>query len=65
MFGRSLVAAVVVGLVMAAGGVASPAALGPANGRIVLGMLGRLIVTNSDDGSKLLFGSAWKEIRVT
>ena len=48
MLVRSIITAAVVALVLAAGGVASPAAPEPANGRIVFGMFGRLIVTNPD-----------------
>ncbi|HEU5009429.1 MAG TPA: discoidin domain-containing protein [Gaiellaceae bacterium] len=48
MLARSLVASAVVVLVMAAGGIASPAASAPANGRIVFGTFGRLISTNPD-----------------
>src|SRR5262245_44182053 len=48
MLGRAIVVSALVGLVMAAGGVASPAATGPADGRIVFGTFGRLIVTNPD-----------------
>jgi len=48
MLGRTMVASLVVALVTAAGGIASPAATGPASGRIVFGMFGRLIVTNPD-----------------
>jgi len=46
MVGRTIVASLVVALVTAAGGIASPAATGQANGRIAFGMFGRLIVTN-------------------
>src|SRR5215470_1357029 len=48
MLVRSIITAAVVALVLAAGGVASPAAPGPANGHLVFGMFGRLIVTNPD-----------------
>src|SRR5262245_13391411 len=48
MLVRSIITAAVVALVLAAGGIASPAALGPANGHIVFGSFGRLIVTNPD-----------------
>jgi len=48
MLGRSIVASMIVVLVVAGGGSASPAAPEPANGRIVFGTFGRLIVTNPD-----------------
>jgi len=48
MLVRTIITAVVATLVLAAGGVASPAAIGSANGRIVFGTFGRLIATNPD-----------------
>ena len=45
MLGRSIVTSAGAALFVAAGGVASPAAPGPANGRIVFGTFGRLIAT--------------------
>ena len=52
MLARSLVCAVLTGLVLAAGGTAAPAADTPTNGRIVFGYLGRLVQV-SPDGSGL------------